>query len=106
PLAQIPALELRAGLNYEATAWSAGMLVRAVADQERFAVNQGNIVGKDLGRSDGFTTVAASASWKLTDQILLSAGVDNLFDRDFAEHLSRGGAALSGYEQTMRVNEP
>lgn len=106
PLAQIPALELRAGLNYDAARWSAGMLVRSVADQERFALNQGNIVGKDLGRSDGFTTVAASASWKLTDRVLVSAGVDNLFDRDFAEHLSRGGANLSGYEQTLRVNEP
>ncbi len=106
PLAQIPALELRAGLNYEADRWSAGLLVRSVADQERVAINQGNIVGKDLGRSDGFTTVAASASWKLTDTILVSAGIDNLFDREFAEHLSRGGAMLSGYEQTMRVNEP
>ena len=106
PLAQIPALELRAGLNYDADRWSAGMLVRSVSDQERFALNQGNIVGKDLGRSDGFTTLAASASWKLTDRLLVSAGVDNLFDRDFAEHLSRGGASLSGYEQTLRVNEP
>ena len=106
PLAQIPALELRAGLNYDADRWSAGMLVRSVADQERFAINQGNIVGKDLGRSDGFTTMAMSASWKMTADILVSAGVDNLFDADFAEHLSRGGAMLSGYEQTMRVNEP
>jgi iron complex outermembrane receptor protein len=106
PLAQIPALELRAGLNYDTTRWSAGMLVRSVSDQERFALNQGNIVGRDLGRSDGFTTVAASATWKMTDRLLLSAGIDNLFDRDFAEHLSRGGAMLSGYEQTMRVNEP
>ena len=106
PLAQIPALELRAGLNYDADRWSTGMLVRSVSDQERFALNQGNIVGKDLGRSDGFTTLAASATWKLTDRLLVSAGVDNLFDRDFAEHLSRGGASLSGYEQTLRVNEP
>jgi outer membrane receptor for ferrienterochelin and colicin len=37
------------------------------------------------------TTVAASANCKLTDKLLISAGVDNLFDRDFAEHLSRGG---------------
>jgi iron complex outermembrane receptor protein len=106
PLAQIPALEFRAGLDYEGNRWTAGLIVRAVADQERFALNQGNIVGKDLGRSDGFTTVAASASWKVTSNLLVSAGVDNLFDRDFSEHLSRGGAILSGYEQTLRINEP
>lgn len=106
PLAQIPPLDLRAGLNYDAERWSAGMLVRSVADQERFAIGQGNIVGRDLGRSDGFTTVAASISWKVSKQLLVSAGLDNLFDREFAEHLSRGGAALSGHEQTIRVNEP
>ncbi len=50
--------------------------------------------------------MAASATWKPTDNLLISAGIDNLFDRDFADHLSRDGAALSGYEQTMRVNEP
>ena len=38
--------------------------------------------------------------------IRLTAGVDNLFDKLYAEHLSRGGAAVSGFEQTTRVNEP
>jgi iron complex outermembrane receptor protein len=32
--------------------------------------------------------------------------VDNLFDKTYAEHLSRSGAMVPGYEQTVRVNEP
>lgn len=34
-------------------------------------------------------------------------GVDNLFDKLYAQHLSRrGGAMVSGFEQTTRVAEP
>lgn len=106
PLAQIAPLEARLGINYERGTWSIGSLARWVADQERFTVNQGNIVGQDLGRSDGFATLAINASWRPTRAVLVSAGVDNLFDRLYAEHLSRGGAMLAGYEQTVRVNEP
>jgi iron complex outermembrane receptor protein len=36
----------------------------------------------------------------------VTAGIDNLFDRTYAEHLSRSGAAVAGFEQTTRVNEP
>lgn len=106
PLAQLPPLEARLGIAYERGAWSVGSLARWVADQERFALNQGNIVGQDLGRSDGFTTLAINAAWRPMRGVLLSAGIDNLFDRLYAEHLSRGGAMLAGYTQTTRVNEP
>jgi iron complex outermembrane receptor protein len=37
---------------------------------------------------------------------VVSAGVDNLFDKLYAEHLSRSGAMVAGFEQTTRVNEP
>ena len=47
------------------------------------------------------------AQWTVPEKaLLLTAGVDNLFDRTYAEHLSRGGAMVSGYEQTTKVNEP
>jgi len=35
----------------------------------------------------------------------LAAGIDNLFDETYAEHLSRAGTMVSGYIQTTRVNE-
>ena len=106
PLAQIPPLEARLGVNYQRNAWSVGSLARWVADQERFVIDQGNIVGQDLGRTEGFATLAVNAAWRSRQGVLLSAGVDNLFDRVYAEHLSRGGAMLAGYTRTTRVNEP
>ena len=105
-LAQMPPLELRAGLDYTGKLWSAGTLWRVVAAQNRYALNQGNIVGQDLGSTDGFGVLSLNAGWRPAEAVLVSAGIDNLFDKTYAEHLSRGGAALAGYEQTTRVNEP
>jgi len=106
PLAQMPPLELRAGVDYSGARWSAGALWRVVAEQDRYAVRQGNVVGQDLGRTGGFGVLSVNAGWKPAPGVLVSAGIDNLFDKAYAEHLSRGGAAVSGYEQTTRVNEP
>ena len=33
-------------------------------------------------------------------------GVDNLFDKAYAEFINRAGVALAGYDSTTRVNEP
>jgi len=106
PLAQMPPLEVRTGLNYEDPRWSAGVLWRLVAAQDRYAVNQGNIVGQDLGPTAGFGVLSLNGAWRPSSPILVSAGIDNLFDKLYAEHLSRGGAMVSGFEQTTRVNEP
>jgi len=106
PLAQMPPLELRTGVDYTGSRWSAGALWRVVAEQDRYAVRQGNVVGQDLGRTGGFGVLSLNAGWKPTRGVLVSAGVDNLLDKTYAEHLSRGGAAVSGFEQTTRVNEP
>jgi iron complex outermembrane receptor protein len=106
PLAQMPPLESRLAIAYEQPRWSAGALLRAAAEQDRIAVNQGNIVGQDIGPSDGFTVCSLHASWKPTARARLSAGVDNLFDENYAEHISRAGSAVSGFVQTTRVNEP
>jgi iron complex outermembrane receptor protein len=106
PLAQMPPLELRTGLNYAAAQWSAGLLWRTVAEQDRYALRQGNVVGQDLGPTGGFGVLSLNAAWRPTNGVLVSAGVDNLFDKTYAEHLSRSGAMVPGYEQTVRVNEP
>lgn len=106
PLAQLPPLESRLALAYTRPTWSAGALFRAVARQDRVAPNQGNIVGQDLGETAGFGTLSLNASWKPTARARLSAGVDNVFDRAYAEHLSKAGAMISGFAQTTRVNEP
>ena len=106
-LAQIPPLEARLGLGYEAEAWSTGLLVRGVQRQDRFALNQGNIVGQDLGATPGFAVVSLNVGWKPAQGWLVTGGVDNLFNRAYAEHISRGTSAIPGFVvQSLRVNEP
>ena len=106
-LAQIPPLEARVGLGYEAADWSMGLLVRGVQRQDRFAVNQGNIVGQDLGATGGFAVVSLNAGWKPAKGWMLTTGVDNLFSRTYAEHISRSTSMIPGYlAQAVRVNEP
>ena len=39
-------------------------------------------------------------------RLLISGGIDNLFDRTYAEHISKAGSMIAGYTQTTRVNEP
>jgi iron complex outermembrane receptor protein len=106
PLAQVPPFEVRTGIEWARGAWSAGGLVRVVAAQGRYAVNQGNVVGQDLGPSAGFTVLAVNGGWRPREGLQVTAGIDNLLDRAYAEHLSRSGAMVSGYEQADQVNEP
>jgi iron complex outermembrane recepter protein len=105
-LAQLPPLEARMGINYNDGTWSYGALWRGIAAQNNVAVNQGNIVGQDIGKTAGFGILSFNGGWQATKELLLTAGIDNLLDKTYAEHLSRAGASVSGFDQTTRVNEP
>jgi iron complex outermembrane receptor protein len=107
PLPQMPPLEARLSATWEADRWSVGALARAVAHQHRVADGQGNVVARDLGPSAGFATVALNASYRINDALLLSAGLDNVFDRAYSEHLNLAGSADFGFPaDPVRINEP
>ena len=106
PLAQQPPLEGRLGLQYSGSRWSLGTLTRLVSAQDRFALNQGNIVGQDLGPTSAFAVFSANGGWRMAGFAFLSAGVDNLFDTTYAEFVSRNGSDVAGFLTTTRVNEP
>lgn len=81
--------------------------MRGVQRQGRFAVNQGSIVGQDVGATPGFAVVSFNAGWKPARGWLVTGGVDNLFNRSYAEHISRSASPIPGYlVQAVRVNEP
>jgi iron complex outermembrane receptor protein len=105
-LAQLPPLEGRLGLTYDNKVWTVGSLLRLVSEQSRFDLNKGNIVGQDIGHTSGFGVFSLNAGYRPKKGTLISGGIDNLFDKTYAEHISRGGAAVSGFAQTTRVNEP
>jgi len=106
PLAQMPPLEGRLGLEYDTGTWSAGALWRLVSGQHRVDIGAGNVVGQDIGTTAGFGVFSINAGYRLRKDTLVSAGIDNVFDKTYAEHISRSGALINGYEQTTRVNEP
>jgi iron complex outermembrane receptor protein len=105
-LGQIPPLEARLGLQFNNQQWSAGAQLRLVDQQEQVSPGTGTIVGQDLSETEGFATAAINAGYKVMPELLITAGIDNLFDKAYAEHISRSGAAVSGYEVTDKVNEP
>ncbi|AXO86894.1 TonB-dependent copper receptor [Pseudomonas parafulva] len=107
-LPQMPPLESRLGLTYSRDTWSVGGLWRLVAAQNRIAQNQGNVVGKDYEKSGGFGVFSLNGAYKVNRNLKLSAGVDNLFDKTYAEHLNLAGNAGFGYPAAdpQPVNEP
>lgn len=106
PLPQIPPLEARVGLEYKRGAWSAGGLWRVVAPQHRYALNEGNVVGKDFGSSAGFGVLSLHAQYDVNASLQLAAGVDNLLDKAYTEHLNLAGNAGFGFSASSPIVEP
>ena len=46
------------------------------------------------------------AGYRINAQLKLAAGVDNLLDKNYAEHLNLAGNAGFGYPGGVRINEP
>ncbi|MBN8262815.1 MAG: TonB-dependent copper receptor [Xanthomonadales bacterium] len=106
-LPQMPPLEARLSANYEGERWSFGALLRALARQDRVAIGQGNVTGRDIGPSAGLATLALNGGYRLGDRWQLSFGVDNVFNRAYAEHLNLAGNADFGFPaDPVRINEP
>jgi iron complex outermembrane recepter protein len=106
PLAQQPPAEARLAVAYARPRWAIGGLVRGAVAQRRIAPRQGNIAGQDFAPSDAFAVASLNAGWSFHRHARLAAGVDNLFDRAYAEHISRTGAVVPGYARALRVMEP
>lgn len=106
-LPQMTPLEGRFTAAWDNGRWNAGMLLRAVAAQTRVAISQGNVTGRDLGPSAGFATLALNAGYRFNDRMQLVVGVDNLFNRNYSEHLNLAGNADFGYPALpVRIHEP
>ena len=104
PLAQMPPLEGTVGLDYERGIYSAGAQWRGVSGQHRIDEGSGTIYSIDTGKTPGFATASAYAGVELFADTQFSVGVDNLFDRRYAEHIQQGSADLGVSDE--RINEP
>lgn len=72
----------------------------------RVAINEGNVVGKDFAESAGFGVLSANATYKVNKNVKLSAGLDNILNKTYSEHLSTAGNSAFGYSANSAVNEP
>lgn len=105
-LPQIPPLDAHLALQYEQHKLSAGLIWRIVDSQHRVAQGQGNVVGLDFGRNSAFNTLALNAAYQVQKNLTVSAGVDNVLDKTYSEHLNKAGSAGFGYPAETRINEP
>jgi iron complex outermembrane receptor protein len=105
-LAQVAPLEGKVSLNYEEGQFTHGGVLRLVAAKNKYDENNGGIAGYDLGKTGGFGIFSLNTTYKYDKRTSLSAGVDNLFDKSYAEFISRKSSTITGYAPSVRVNEP
>lgn len=106
PLPQIAPLEGRLALTWQHETWSVTGLWRLVAAQKRIARDEGSVAGKDFAPSAGFAVLSANFAWQASRDVQLAAGIDNLLDRRYAEHLNLAGNSNFGYPADRAINEP
>jgi len=96
-LAQIPPLSGTVALSYGAADWRAGARVNWAVSQSRIDPS------RDAGATPGYATLDVFARYALSDNAVLHAGITNLTDQTYANHLNRSNV----FDPTMvQVNEP
>lgn len=108
PLPQIAPLEGSLAAKYRQGKWEANLLWRLVDRQNRYRTGYGSETGVDHGPTGGFGIVSASCAYRAGDNLVFSLGVDNLFNKNYAEFVSYNESAISNLGITARdhINEP
>jgi iron complex outermembrane receptor protein len=81
-LYRIAPFSLTTGLTWEAEAWSSTLEVRGVAKQDKVSLSNGE------AETPGYVLVNLYADWQVREGVRLSAGVENLLDHTWRDHLS------------------
>lgn len=103
PIAQIPPLEGLASLDYSAAEWDAGARLRAAAKQTRVDTDPSVGSGLDTGETPAWAVLDLYGSYRVDDTFRIDLGIDNVFDRDYAQHLNRANS----FDPTqVQVDEP
>lgn len=97
PLAQIPPLMGHVSMAYAKDDWQAGLRVNWAAGQDRIDPS------RDPGATPGWATLDLFGSYAINEKVALLAGVDNVFDKTYANHLARSNTFDTSVTQ---VNEP
>jgi iron complex outermembrane receptor protein len=106
PLPQMPPLDSRFTLSYAGNDWNSSLLWRVVSAQHRVAAEQGNVTGQDMGPSAGFGVVSWNVDYVINPTVRLSGGIDNLFNKQYTEHLNMAGNKDFGFSSQTQLPEP
>lgn len=91
-IAQIPPLNGKLAVAYTAESWGLGGRMRWAATQNRVDSSKTTGSGLDAGKTSGYAVFDLYGSYKPLAGVELQAGVSNLFDHTYAEHLNRPNA--------------
>lgn len=83
PLAEIPPMEINAGMKYMENRWNVQLNSRFVMKQDRVSASF------DETASDAFQVFDFSAYYNIWKGLSLSLNVENILDENYVEHLSR-----------------
>ncbi len=105
PIAQTPPLEGSLSLDYRQDRLEAGARLRAAATQTRVDLYSSSGVlgdGRDARKTPGWAVADLYGRYRVNDSLELAAGIDNLLNHSYAEHLN----LEDGDGNTVQVNEP
>lgn len=103
PLAQMPPLAITTQVSYQADGWQAGVVWQGATRQRR--VDDDPMIGSglDAQQTPGWMVLNLYGQFKMGQHWQWDVGLDNVFDRDYAQHLNRASA----FDVTqVQVNEP
>jgi len=102
-IAQNPPLHGNISAGWSRNRWSASGVVRWAAKQTRVDDNPMTGSGLDAGQTPGWVVLDLAGTVEIGSGFGLQAGVANVFDRTYANHLNRASAFDPN---AVRVNEP
>ena len=108
PLPQIAPLEANLTAKYSHKKAEANAVWRLVSKQNRYHKGYGSVTGTDYGPTGGFGILSLSLAYRPDENLTFSLGVDNLFNKTYAEFVNYSEAPISalGVAGGGHITEP
>ena len=95
-LPQIAPLEANLTAKYSHRKLETNAVWRLVAHQNRYHKGYGSVTGTDYGPTGGFGLLSLSLAYRPDENLTFSLGVDNLFNKTYAEFVNFTEVAIPG----------
>lgn len=91
-LAQTPPTQGRLYAAWKQDAYGLKIATRMADGQQRIDRNHGSTNGLDVAATPGFSVWDIQGEYKFNKQVQVAAGIDNVFDRYYVEHLNHSSS--------------